>query len=265
MLTGDFHQTAIAVARGVGMLLEGSQLVIIQARSELQSTAQAPSHAPPAFDSSPSLRLPAHPEVSISAGSGKPDGQTAGSSQVPGTTTADKAVTYDPVSPFCAAQEQSWLQQSSQRQSCQQGAPQEPQHSCQQGVSQQPAAQQHSLHQQSYQVKPSGTASSVSPLKVDTAQPVCLQPDADQVLPCVQRSSCEDLVFTLQSVDEEEEIDAQRAIKSLAQVDCTCKQCLMPCATHLPCASAVLLLCMSLLPAKCLPDSTLLPGVATQC
>lgn len=219
------------------MLPEGSQLVIIQARSELQSTAQPPSHVPSPFDRRHSL--PAHPVVTTSHASGKPDGQKTGSSrfsgsmdgrrpsfvQICGTTIADKAVRHDPVSPFCAAPEQPLLQKSSQQHSCQQRSSRE--QSSQQGLSQQPSAQQQLLHQQSYQVKLSKPSSSVSPLKVDTAQPVCSQQDSDQVVRCLQRSSCESLVFMLQSEDDEEEIDAQRAITSLAQVDCLCTQCLL--------------------------------------
>ena len=34
MVTGDYHQTAIAVARGVGMVPTGSPLVIIQSQAE---------------------------------------------------------------------------------------------------------------------------------------------------------------------------------------------------------------------------------------
>ena len=261
MLTGDHHQTAIAVARGVGMLPSGSQLVIIQARSELQSTAQPPSRAPTASDSSHSLRAPTNPVVSTSHGSGKLDGQKAGSSQVSGskaaasmgghhpsftqmcgTATADSAVDHGPVCPFCAAQEQPSLQKSSQQHSRQQGSSQE--QLCQQVLSQQPSAQQQSLHQQSCQVKLSESGSSVSPPQVDTAQQVSLQQRTDQVGHRLQRSSCEDLVFTLQSEDDEEEIDAQRAITSLAQVDCPCTQfppqrCLVPhiCLVHLCCSA----------------------------
>ena len=234
MLTGDSHQTAIAVARGVGMLPPGSQLVIIQARSELHSTAQPPSHmdAPAASDSSHSLRLPVYPVVTTSKASGKPDGQKAGSSQVSGsnfagsvggrhpsftnmcgTNTADSAVSYDPVAPFGTAQEPPLLKESSQQHLCQQRSSLE--QSCQQVLSQQPSA-----HQQSHQLKKlSENNSSVSTL--DTAQPVCLQQDTDQVVQGVQHSSCRNLVFTLQSTEDEEEIDAQRAITSLAQVDCS--------------------------------------------
>ncbi|KAL0028992.1 hypothetical protein WJX77_010388 [Trebouxia sp. C0004] len=194
MLTGDYHQTAIAAARGVGILPSGSQLVIIQAKSELQSTEQPPSHVPSAFDGSHSLRLPEYPVVTTFNGFAKSDGQKAGCSQdygskvggsmsgqhpsftmLCGTTTADNAVSCDPVSPFSVAQEQPLLQKSSQQHSCHQLSSQE--QSCQQVLS-----QQQSLHQQSY-----------------------------------QRSSCENLVFTLQSEDGEEEIDAQRATTSLAQ------------------------------------------------
>lgn len=239
MLTGDYHQTAIAAARGVGILPSNSQLIIVQARSELQSIAQPPSHMPSAFDSSHSLRLPAYPVVGTFNGSGKSDGQIAGSSQVSGskaagsmggrhasftkmcgTTIANKVVSYDPVSPFCDAQEQPSLQKSSQQHSRHQLSSQE--QSCQQLLS-----QQQTLHQQSYQVRLSRTGSSVSPLDIDTAQPVCLQQDNDQVVHRLQRSSCEKFVFTLQSEDDEEEIDAQRAITSLAQVDCPYTQCLL--------------------------------------
>ena len=230
MLTGDSHQTAISVSRGVGMLPSSSQLVIIQARSELQSTPHSPSR---------SLMLPAYPVVSTFSGSGKPDGQEAGSAQASGsrfagsmgarnpsftkmcgTTTADSAASLDPVSPSGAAQEQPLLQKSGQ-----QGSSLQP--SCQQGLSQQSTAQQQLLHQQSYQAELSENSSSVSPLKVDMTQPVASQQDTDQVGHRLQSSSCEALVFMLQSEDDEKEIDAQRAITSMAQVDCPCTQCLL--------------------------------------
>ncbi len=241
MLTGDYHQTAIAAARGVGILPSDSQLIIVQARSELQSTAQPTSYVPSTFDSSHSLKLPAYPVVGTLNGSGKSDGQKAGSSRVfgsniagsiggqhasftkmDGTTKADSVVRYDPVSPFGAAQEQPVLQKASQQHSSHQLSSQE--QSCQQGFS-----QQRSLHKQSYQFKLSRTGSSVYPLTVDTAQTVSLQQDTVQVVHHLQRSSCENLVFMLQSEADEEEIDAQHAITSLAQVDCPCTQCLQQC------------------------------------
>lgn len=216
------------------MLPSGSQLVVIQARSELQITSQPPGHmdAPAAYESSHSLRLPAYPVNSTVNASGKPDGQQAGSSQVSGskaaaesmgsqdpsstkmygTTTANNAVSYDPVG---AAQELPSLQKSSQQHLRQQRSSLE--QSCQQVLSQQPSAQQQLLHQHSCQVKLSENRSSGSPL--DTAQPVCSQQDTDQVVHHLQSSSCKDLIFTLQSEYDEEEIDAQRAITSLAQVD----------------------------------------------
>lgn len=241
MLTGDYHQTAIAAARGVGMLPSKSQLIIIQARSELQSTAQPPSYAPSTLDSSHSLRPPAYPVVGTFNGSGKSDGQQAGSSQVSGskvagsmgsrhasftqmsgTTTADNAVSYDLVSPFGAAQERPSLQKSSQQHSRHQLTSQE--QSCQQVLS-----QQQSLHKQSHQVRLSRVGSSVHPLTVDTAQTVSSQEGTVQVVDRLQRSLCERLVFMLQSEDDEEEIDAQHAITSLAQVQCPCTQCLQQC------------------------------------
>ena len=36
MVTGDYQNTAIAVARGVGMIPQGGQVVIIQAKTEKQ-------------------------------------------------------------------------------------------------------------------------------------------------------------------------------------------------------------------------------------
>ena len=234
MLTGDYHQTAIAVARGVGMLPADSQLVIIQARSEMQSTPQPPSRAPAAFDSGHSLRPPAHLAVTTSSGPGKPAGQGAGTAQVSGSKAAGSmggqepsstemcgnidghnAVSHDPVHPF-TAQEQPPLHKSSQQGSCQQGSSQ--QRSSQEQSCQQPSAQQQSLHQQSGQVKLSENRTSVSPLNIDAAQPVCSQQGSDQVVKCLQRSSYGDLVFMLQRQDDEEEIEAQRAITSLAQV-----------------------------------------------
>jgi len=49
MVTGDYHHTAIAVARGVGMVPQGGQLVIIQAKSEKQVLPRMPSRVPPAL------------------------------------------------------------------------------------------------------------------------------------------------------------------------------------------------------------------------
>ncbi|DBA95425.1 TPA: hypothetical protein ACH3X3_013297 [Trebouxia sp. C0006] len=231
MLTGDYHQTAIAAARGVGILPTDSQLIIVQARSELQSTAQPPSYAPSTLDSSHSHSLmpPAYPVVGTFNGPGKSDGPKAGSSQASGSkvagnmggrhasftqmsgiTRADSAVSYDPVSSFSFAQEQPSLQESSQQHSRHQLLSQE--QSCQQGLS-----QQQSLHKQSDQVKLSTTSPSVYPFTVDTAQTVSLQQDTVQVVDHLQCSSCESLVFMLQSETDEEEIDAQHAITSLAQ------------------------------------------------
>ncbi len=53
MVTGDYHHTAIAVARGVGMVPQGGQLVIIQAKSEKQVLPRMPSRVPPALGASP--------------------------------------------------------------------------------------------------------------------------------------------------------------------------------------------------------------------
>ncbi len=58
MVTGDYHHTAIAVARGVGMVPQGGQLVIIQAKSEKQVLPRMPSRVPPALGTS---RPPAKP------------------------------------------------------------------------------------------------------------------------------------------------------------------------------------------------------------
>ena len=284
MLTGDYHQTAIAAARGVGILPTDSQLIIVQARSELQSTAQPPSYAPSTLDSSHSHSLmpPAYPVVGTFNGPGKSDGPKAGSSQASGSkvagnmggrhasftqmsgiTRADSAVSYDPVSSFSFAQEQPSLQESSQQHSRHQLLSQE--QSCQQGLS-----QQQSLHKQSDQVKLSTTSPSVYPFTVDTAQTVSLQQDTVQVVDHLQCSSCESLVFMLQSETDEEEIDAQHAITSLAQVQCPCTQCLLRrclashnCLAHLCCVDTVdavltllMLFCtrVSVLPTTCLSN-----------
>ncbi|DBA77564.1 TPA: hypothetical protein ACH3X1_009370 [Trebouxia sp. C0004] len=151
MLTGDYHQTAIAAARGVGILPSGSQLVIIQAKSELQSTEQPPSHVPSAFDGSHSLRLPEYPVVTTFNGFAKSDGQKAGCSQDYGSKVGGSMSGQHPSFTMLC-----------------------------------------------------GTTTA------DNAQ------DTDQAVH-LQRSSCENLVFTLQSEDGEEEIDAQRATTSLAQ------------------------------------------------
>lgn len=42
MVTGNYHHTAIAVARGVGMVPPGGPLIIIQSRAELQSATKPP-------------------------------------------------------------------------------------------------------------------------------------------------------------------------------------------------------------------------------
>ena len=55
MVTGDFHHTAIAVARGVGMVRPGGQVVIIQAKSERQPLSNAPTQFPSALKSAKSL------------------------------------------------------------------------------------------------------------------------------------------------------------------------------------------------------------------
>ncbi|DBA92220.1 TPA: hypothetical protein ACH3X1_015928 [Trebouxia sp. C0004] len=58
MVTGDYHHTAIAVARGVGMVPQGGQLVIIQAKSEKQVLPRMPSRFPSTLRAS---RNPARP------------------------------------------------------------------------------------------------------------------------------------------------------------------------------------------------------------
>ena len=49
MITGDYQHTAIAVARGVGMIAMDSQVVIMEAKSERVASASAPvaRHTPP--------------------------------------------------------------------------------------------------------------------------------------------------------------------------------------------------------------------------
>ncbi len=42
MITGDYQHTAIAVARGVGMIAMDSQVVIMEAKSERVASASAP-------------------------------------------------------------------------------------------------------------------------------------------------------------------------------------------------------------------------------
>lgn len=39
MVTGDYHHTAVAVARGVGMVAQDAQVVIIQSKSEVSPAA----------------------------------------------------------------------------------------------------------------------------------------------------------------------------------------------------------------------------------
>ena len=64
MVTGDYHHTAIAVSRGIGMLTPGKQLVIVQAKSELQITAESPDRASFAFSSINSSRYTGYPALS---------------------------------------------------------------------------------------------------------------------------------------------------------------------------------------------------------
>ncbi len=61
MVTGDYHHTAISVARGVGMVPQGGQLVIIQAKSEKQVLPRMPSRIPPALGTSRPPTKPYHP------------------------------------------------------------------------------------------------------------------------------------------------------------------------------------------------------------
>lgn len=60
MVTGDYHHTAIAVARGVGMITPNSRLIIIRSRAELQGSVQSPLSSPFASDMH-SFRLAANP------------------------------------------------------------------------------------------------------------------------------------------------------------------------------------------------------------
>ena len=103
MVTGDYHHTAIAVARGVGMLPPGGELIIIQAKSELQSTAQSldqPFLASRSFKGSqyapyPALsspRTPSNPgsrDPSLDMARGVPAGRVPGSQDQSFTHTSD--------------------------------------------------------------------------------------------------------------------------------------------------------------------------------
>lgn len=42
MVTGDYHHTAIAIARGVSMIPEGGQVVIIQAKKQRRQVSLIP-------------------------------------------------------------------------------------------------------------------------------------------------------------------------------------------------------------------------------
>ncbi len=69
MVTGDYHHTAIAVARGVGMVPQGGQLVIIQAKSEEQVLPRMPSRVPPALGAATPPAKPYQPGSTSSSGS----------------------------------------------------------------------------------------------------------------------------------------------------------------------------------------------------
>ncbi len=53
MITGDYQHTAIAVARGVGMIAMDSQVVIMEAKSERPGPASASASAPVAQHTAP--------------------------------------------------------------------------------------------------------------------------------------------------------------------------------------------------------------------
>ena len=55
MVTGDYHHTAIAVARGAGMIPKGSPMLIIQAKSESDSLPAKQGHSRSATEQQGSL------------------------------------------------------------------------------------------------------------------------------------------------------------------------------------------------------------------
>ena len=61
MVTGDSHMTAIAVAKGVGMVSPDAQLVVIQSKAELERTACTSSYTDPAAETPRSFRHTSHP------------------------------------------------------------------------------------------------------------------------------------------------------------------------------------------------------------
>ena len=61
MVTGDYHHTAIAVARGVGMVPPGGQVIIIQAKPEEQAMSRTASILPSALKSAHSVATTPRP------------------------------------------------------------------------------------------------------------------------------------------------------------------------------------------------------------
>ena len=99
MLTGDYHYTAIAVARGVGMLTPEAQLVIIQARSELASPAQPAATQARWTQSRHILTSSSCSVASHGNDPGKPEVNAISAMQYPGSTRCDTvSVTQHPES-----------------------------------------------------------------------------------------------------------------------------------------------------------------------
>ena len=105
MLTGDYFQTAIAVARGVGMLGPTAPLITVQAQSEIQSEVQSAAQGPDysTIASGPSSSL-AH-MTSPAASSPIQDGNTRN------TSTSNRAGSCSPDSLLTDVSEQSAVQE----------------------------------------------------------------------------------------------------------------------------------------------------------
>lgn len=251
MLTGDLHHTAIAVARGVGMISPGEQLIIVQSRSGLQGEAHTAAQPQP-----PSLvthnTVSVQDKVRITQNPGKPS-DTGSSFLVPSCTpfTAGMSphLSWGPPSTHPAGTEIPSSVCISSFEHMTKSVPtltvkQVPKSMSWHGLSKvhpelsfrhKSDSNRRSLSEQV--LSEQGSAASVCVLHLDSAIPgSCNSAGADmqcgqvtstplqdstaqmQLAEPSQHSSLGGLVFTLQSEDHAMELAAQHAITSLAQV-----------------------------------------------
>ena len=214
MVTGDYQHTAIAVARGTGMLPPDGQLVIIQARSELHSTSDSPGRSPLACESRNRYSLNSSPVSSTRSlsgpGSRDPSFNHLSDSRLrrsPGSASklaSFKVSLFGLKSASLPPQRLSRIHPAGQSRSdlIATSAPND-------------------LSTFAPQQQSSATDLSLCQTQPDVQRFAQSPPDRanSQRVPQLQNWSCESLVFRLQSEDHVEELDAQHAITSLAQVN----------------------------------------------